>query len=140
MKISLLKHPLHPPWVHFPMALLPFSFVASVWEYCGGSPELGIVAHHTLQLGLLAALVALATGFVDYLGVDGEGAAERSVQRHLWVMSTGVTAFFAAWLLPKTGSESRLVPLACEAVGTLGLVVGGWLGGHSVYVHGVGRR
>ena len=140
-RLTLLGHPLHPPLVHFPMALLPVSFAAQAWDLFIGNPTAASLAAMTLSLGLIIAVPAVIAGFLDYLSISSGHSGERAAQLHLGVMAAAITAYFAAWLLERQSPQSGAMwaSFACSGLGTVALLAGGWLGGHMVYRHGVGQ-
>ncbi len=62
---------LHPFWVHFPIALLFASFLFDLWARLTGKEGARHAGLYTLVLGLIGAVMALATGMND-----GHQAAE----------------------------------------------------------------
>lgn len=140
-RLTLAGHPLHPPLVHFPMGLLPLSFAAKAWAVFIGEPAAENLARSTLSLGLLTAVPATIAGFWDFLNVPSGHPAERTAQLHLLVMATAIIAFFSTWLVERQSPPIGGIwaPLLCSGLGTVALLIGGWLGGHMVYRHGVGQ-
>lgn len=135
-----MRHPLHPLFVHFPVACWSLAvavdfaglhFGAAAWSW---SPGL-------LAVGCGMALVAMLAGFVELARVP-EGAALRDAWWHMGLMS-GAFAAFATRLLLRLNHLNPLPPdnvsLLLDAAGFLALTVGGWFGGRLVYGHGVGR-
>ena len=135
-------HPLHAALSDFPMVLLLLWVVLDGTALVTGSPLLWMVGRWALIGGTAAAVIAASAGFVDYLGV-GSGAprALRTATAHLAVMLS-VTSIavidlvYRGTVLPR-GCGCVLHATALVLVAG-GLGVGGWLGGHLVFQHGVG--
>ena len=58
--------PLHPAFVHFPIALVVFSFVTDLLGRWLNKPSLQAAAFWSLIGALLAGAVAAATGYYDF--------------------------------------------------------------------------
>lgn len=136
-------HPVHTGAVHFPLGLLPASSVWDALALGGVSGPWWSVSFWTLALGCLLALPALATGFLDYLGLPEDHPAEERASRHMWAALSGV-ALYGADLLWRLGPERPVPgsPWGAALVGLAGLAalaVAGWLGGDLVLRFGLGR-
>jgi uncharacterized membrane protein len=136
---------LHPFTVHFPIALLLAStlFTLIALRRAGGWEQSG---YHCLIVGWIAGVVALLTGLPDALGqLTGPDAARNSglvgwVNAHAFA-NLGAVALYGQALLRRrrapgllADAETRRGYLTLHALGALLLIVGGWLGGHLVYV------
>jgi uncharacterized membrane protein len=90
---------------------------------------------------VIGGLLAAVPGFVDYLSLRAPAA--RTATWHM-ALNLVVVALFVASLLLRTRWGAQWVPAgsslpqALSIVGSLELIAAGWLGGHLVYVHGVG--
>jgi len=138
--VTVMRHPLHPALVHFPVACWSLAVVAdfaslhfgaAAWSWSAG----------LLAVGCGMALLAMLAGLVELARVP-EGPAMRDAYWHMGVMLLAL-ALFATRLLLRLDHLQPLVPdtlsLLLDAGGFLALAVGGWLGGRLVYGHGVGR-
>lgn len=137
---------LHPFTVHFPIALLLastlFTFVAL--RRSGGGWETS--AYHCLIAGWFAGVVALLTGLPDALGqLTGPDAPRNSgvvgwVNAHAFANLGAVILYGQALLRRRRNAgllgdpAARRGYLRLHVLGALLLLVGGWLGGHLVYV------
>ena len=135
----MLRHPLHPALVHFPIACWTLAVAAdfagfwlgeSGWRWSGG----------LLAVGCTMALAAVLAGLLELSRV-AEGAAMRDAYLHMAAMLVALTLFSLRLLL----RLDQLQPLAPNTVsllldlgGVAALALGGWLGGRLVYHHGVG--
>lgn len=136
---------LHPLTVHFPIGLLLastlFTLVALRRE--GGWERSG---YHCLIFGWIAGVVALLTGLPDAVGqLTGPDAARNSglvgwVNAHAFINLGAVVIYGQALLRRRRNpailadAEARRGYLTLHALGALLLIVGGWIGGHMVYV------
>lgn len=138
------RHPLHPLCTHFPLALLG---IAPLWDLVGllrPEPLWWQLSFWCMAAGLAGALLALITGFVDYLAIPENHPAQPVTNRHLvWVLSA--VGLFTLNILVRGGSHPpdglyRLALFFLSAAGLALLGIGGWYGGELVYGHGIGRR
>lgn len=135
-------HPLHAALSDFPMVLLLLWVVLDGTALVVGSPLLWMLGRWALIGGTVAAVIAASAGFIDYLSL-GSGAprALRTASAHLAVMLS-VTCVAVLDLVyrgaaPPTGA-GRVLHIGALVLVAGGLGVGGWLGGHLVFHHGVG--
>ena len=138
---SIGRHPIHPMLVVFPLGLFFTATVFDIVTLMTGSSVSRTVAFYMILAGIIGGLAAAVPGFVDYLSLRGPAAVTAT-----WHMALNliVMAFFIVSLLLRTRWGEQWVPAgsslpqALSIVGSLVLIAGGWLGGHLVYVHGVG--
>ncbi|MGZ6070700.1 MAG: DUF2231 domain-containing protein [Myxococcaceae bacterium] len=135
-------HPLHAALSDFPMVLLLLWVVLDGTALVAGSPLLWMLGRWALIGGTVAAVIAASAGFMDYLSVGSQvPRALRTATAHLAVMLS-VTCVAVLDLVYRgaalpTGCGCVLHVSALALVAS-GLGVGGWLGGHLVFHHGVG--
>ena len=151
--LRIFGHPAHAVAVHLPIGLLPAS---TAWDALavaglGGEGVFWRVSFWTLAAGLVTAVPAVATGFADFLALVRDPASGRTSERaadvavyHLMTMLAAASAYGGSFLArggpgPPEGSRFAWA-LGLAGAGVLLLAVGGWLGGHLVYGHGVGVR
>jgi uncharacterized membrane protein len=155
---------LHPPVVHFPIALLLLGSGAALLYLFGprwlgsGRSELLVLAWWPLRLGWLGVVLAVLTGLLDQSGLPPRAPYSQVLNAHI---SSGLAQLVVYGLLlyrhwlwsakrrsialePQDGARDLLDwPAARGWVAVLlgvgiGLVVlSGWLGGVLVYVWGV---
>ena len=134
---SILKHPLHPMLIPFPIALWIFSLVCDVIYTMGwGGAVWNEMAFFTMAGGLLGALAAAVPGYLDYRSLT-DPAVKKIGQWHM-LINLSVVVLFAInlWLRMDTEPGAAL-PVILSVLAIVMLSVSGWLGGHLVYVHGV---
>ncbi len=136
-------HPLHPALVHMPIGAWT---AALVWDGASlrtGSPFWAGLAWWTIAFGLVAALPAIASGFMEYATIADDEPALRTAHRHMTAMGAAAALYLTSLLLrapPAAAAEVDPAAVVCAVAGFLCLAVGGWYGGSLVYRHGVGRR
>ncbi|KXJ99610.1 MAG: hypothetical protein NBKEAIPA_03157 [Nitrospirae bacterium] len=135
-------HPLHPMFVHFPVALLSasvlFDLLAEKWR----PEELRIASFYTLLLGLAGAVVTVATGAMAEESVEQSGVPKRVLEIHealgfttFWIFAGLVGVRAATWL---GWIRDRRFMLVLGLVGVAVLFVTSYFGGSLVYDFGAG--
>jgi len=136
-----MSHPLHPALVHFPIACWSLATIADVMSPWWGKPAWQL-AGVLMAIGLVTAIAAMASGFVELIKIDEANPALRDGNRHMLFV-------IAAWTGYATSLFLRCQGMSLNAPGTLAITISvagfvclgiaGWLGGKLVYQHGVGR-
>ena len=91
-------------------------------------------ADRLVGIGILASLPAIASGLSEW--ADTIGPDRRTGLVHAWANSAALTLYGASFLAHKSGRRGLGVTLGLLGGGAMG--VGGWIGGHLSYGHGVG--
>jgi uncharacterized membrane protein/nitrite reductase/ring-hydroxylating ferredoxin subunit len=139
----LIKHPLHPLLVHFPIGLFSLSLIldAASWLF-PDRQALMAGALASMALGVCLALVAAIPGFADYSDIHQRHPAKKTATYHMMLNLVVVTLYAtnSVWRFFSI-AELESTPLgpfvlALVAYGLLGL--SGYLGGQLVYDDGVG--
>src|SRR5207244_13119352 len=142
LKGKVLKHPLHPIIVHVPMAMWPGARIfdlLSQWKIGGNA--IVRLSFYAIVFGLIASLLAVPTGVVDWSGIKKEKPAWKIGLYHmilnllvalLFAINLGlrVSTFRAATTVPT-------VPLLLSILGTALLIVSAYLGGMMTYTYGI---
>lgn len=106
-----------------------------------GRPEWWAVSFWCLVGGLVAAMPAVATGFLEYAALTGGEEAEKTADRH-WMLAVAACSVFAlsAYLRGGPGLPARpLWAMLSSFTGAGALAAAGWFGGELVSRHGAGR-
>lgn len=136
----------HPVVVHFTIALLLtssalFSLGALLARRPVGS-SITLVARWNLALGVVAAVVALGTGWQAYNTVAHDEPSHANMTIHLrWALGSAalfLAAAAAAWFDRRRSAGAAGVLLALLVAASGALTVTGWLGGENVYRYGLG--
>ncbi|MER9657874.1 DUF2231 domain-containing protein [Mesorhizobium sp. M0152] len=135
------RHPVHPMWIPFPIALLVSVFLSDVMFWSTGNAFWAEASFWLLGFALLMSGAAAAlAGFADFLG----NAAVRSISaawHHMIGNVTAVVLALASFLLRlSAGAAEGALPwgLALSTIIVLLLLYTGWKGGTLVYEHRVG--
>lgn len=135
-----MRHPLHPAFVHFPVACWSLAVATDFAGLWLGEAAWGW-SSGLLAVGCAMAVLAMLVGMAELSRVP-EGAPMRDAWLHMGAMLTAFT-FFTVRLLLRLDDLQPLAPdtvsLALDAGGFIALAVGGWFGGRLVHGHGVGR-
>ena len=134
---SIAKHPIHPMLVAIPIGLLIFSMAADlIFLFGWGGLVWKAVALYTIAGGIVGALMAAVPGFIDFTSITDRRVRKIAVL-HMVANLTVVGLFGLSFWLRLVNPLGRL-PIAVSAIATVLLILGGWLGGHMVFVHGMG--
>lgn len=134
--VAIAGHPLHPLIVTFPIAFLTGVLGTDLGYWLTQDPFWARASVWLLGAGLLAGLVAAATGMMDFLKID-------RVKKHSagWIHAVGnIAALFLAlinWVLRLGDATSAVVPLGIilSTVVAVLLAVTGWYGAELIYRH-----
>ena len=138
-----LKHPLHPIVVHIPVALWPGALLFDGISRMGiGGNAVVQLSFYSIGFGLLAALVAVPTGVLDWSAIKKEKPAWKVGLYHM-AINLVVALLFAINLGLRiedfqTSRSVAAAPLLLSVIGTVMLLGGAYLGGLMVYEHGTG--
>ncbi len=133
---------LHPLAVHFPIALLTLAAVFHIAALWSRNRICAVIAHTSLWLSALGALVAVSLGWLAYNSVSHDEAGHAAMLVHRsWALATfAVTAVLAGWDAWHNKVED--IPAAWFTAATIGawllVAITAWHGGELVYRHGLG--
>ena len=133
-------HPSHPPFVHFPSALLPAALIFDVASRLDADLTFTRAAFYNIVLGLVVAVFAAITGLVDYLPMVGGSRKKIIGTRHLIAQLCALGLFAASLLLRAFDIDATRTPLAAmllAAAGAAVLTIGNYFGGTLVYRQGM---
>ncbi len=136
--------PLHPAFVHFPIALVVFSFIADLLGRIFNKASLRAAGFWSLIAALLFGAVTAATGYYDMTRLRPVlGDTYRYVDFHMdigWILIGAVVVLTAwRWFVYARKDRSPGFAYLIAAVLVMGLVLfQGWYGGEMVYSQGAG--
>src|SRR6476619_3077858 len=136
-RATVVKHPVHPMLIPFPIALWIFSLASDLIYLFGfGGPVWKDIALYTMVGGIVGGVAAAIPGYIDYRSLS-DPVIVRVAQMHM-IINVGLIVLFTinAGLRIMNGTEAVL-PVFLSALGVAALGVSGWLGGELVYVQGV---
>lgn len=139
-RVTLLKHPLHPMLVMFPVALLPVMVLLDLVAWASGADGLWVAGFWIALAGVVMTLLAIGPGILDLAAIPNESRAHRVALFHLgvgiFILVVYAAAVWARW--PAGNLPTPALALGIDIVGTVAVFVQGWLGGELVYKHHVG--
>jgi uncharacterized membrane protein len=137
---GLPGHPLHPPLTDATIGMFVLAAGLAIVGYAGGVQEAAAKATYLALIGGLIMTVPTAlTGLVEWLTIEWGSRRWRTATWHLSAMLTATALFaLAAWRQHPGYRHGDVTTggLALTLAGAAVLVVGGWLGGSLVFVHG----
>lgn len=135
--------PLHPAFVHFPIALVVVSFLTDLLGRIFGKPSLRATACWTLIAALIFGGIAAATGYYDMLrtrSVLGDTFRYVDFHQDVGFILVGAVVVLTAWrIIYARRDRSPGVLYLVAALLVTGLVLfQGWYGGEMVFSQGAG--
>ena len=135
----MIRHPLHPALVHFPLGLLLGATLADLAALAGlwSEPRLAAVL---IAAGLAGGVLAMAAGLYDFTRLD-EAVVPHAL-RHIAAVGLAWIGYAVALYLRRdafAGAETSTASAAASIASAAVLSLGGFLGGELVYRHGAGR-
>ena len=142
LKGKWLKHPLHPIIVHVPMAMWPSALIfdlLSQWQI-GGNAMVRL-SFYAIIFGLVASLLAVPTGVLDWSGIKKEKPAWKIGLYHMMLNLIAVLLFAINFGLRmqnfREATTVARIPLGLSFIGTGSLIGSAYLGGRMVYTYGI---
>ena len=137
-KTTLAGHPLHPQLISAPSALLPFSLVMDLMYDMTGDESYADAAYYSMMGGYLGGAAAGLAGAGDYADIPPESHTKQIANLHA-SLNIGIMGLYSLNLLMRRDRRPRTgkLPMLLSAVGTAGLFISAWYGGHMVYEHGM---
>src|SRR6266478_426174 len=134
--------PLHPALVHFPIALVGFSFITDLLGRLLNKPSLRAAGFWSLIGALIGGAVTAATGYYDFTR-DTLGETSRYVDFQMdmgWILVGAVAVLTLwRWLVYARRGRSPGFPYLIAALLVAGFTLfQGWYGGEMVYSQGAG--
>ena len=141
---SILKHPIHPMLIVFPIGLWIFSLACDLIRLAGAPGNAWItVAFYSMVGGLIGALCAAIPGLIDLLYYKGGAPPVKKIALTHMTINLIVVALYAIniWLRADkldVKDANMGIPVLLSIIGVASIFVSGWLGGQMVHVYGVG--
>ena len=138
-RVKLFGHPVHPMLIPFPLGLLGTALIFDLIAALGDQDNLARAASYMIAAGIISGLLAAVFGAIDWIAIPSGTRAKRIGLLH-GLGNVGIVALFAvAWLLRRDDvTDPDGIVLLLEAIGVIGALVTGWLGGELVDRLGVG--
>jgi len=138
-----MLHLLHPPMVHFAVALLVLGGLCEAWGILGGKDRYERFGGVIVLLGTVCLIPTVATGLLaaKTLGAPEGVADDLTLHERVGFAIFGLFvlgAFAKAWVGGTLTGRARAVYAIFLLLGVGLVIYGASLGGHLVYRHGVG--
>ncbi len=134
-------HPVHPPLTDAAIGAYTTAAVLAVVGAVGWIEDAaGKGSWLALLVGLAFGALSALTGLADLLRIDSRTPMWRTAILHMLAMVLATALFALAAIFQYAGYEDGTVTtagLVLTLVGFTALMLGGWLGGTVVYVHGM---
>lgn len=144
-KASFAGEPIHPMFVHYPIALWTTSVITDLIFYFNRNSSLILISKFLIAAGILGAILAAIPGLLDWTGITAP-AAKTIGTRHLVLNIFALILFGVSLYLRMKNYGSALVgfhlkiPFAVSFVGWLLMAISASLGGKLVYQHRMGVK
>jgi uncharacterized membrane protein len=135
-------HPFHPILATLPVGAFVSSLIFDILTHtkAKGLPWLVDGAYWLIGVGLVGALLAAATGLLDFRTIPSESPARVIAARHLTLNAVVFALFVVAYAWRATDhlehDKTPVSQLVLSAVAVAVLLVSVWLGNALVYRHG----
>jgi uncharacterized membrane protein len=134
--------PLHPAFVHYPIALVTFSFLADLLGRVFNVRSLRSAGFWSLVAALIFGAITVTTGYFDFKR-DALGDVSKYADFHMdvgWILISAVLVLCLwRWLVYARRDLPPGIPYLIAALIVLGLTLfQGWYGGEMVYSQGAG--
>lgn len=136
----MMRHPLHPALVHFPVACWSLATAADLAGLVWGEPAWQF-AGPLLVAGTCLALPAMLAGFLELAKLREGHPAVHDVNQHMLAVMGALSCYVVSLFLRLDGMHLRMPGVLAIASSVLGFVLlggAGWLGGKLVYQHRLG--
>jgi uncharacterized membrane protein len=139
----MVGRPLHPMFVHFPIALYLLGVLLTLGYLWRRAPDYERFAYWAFLLAWVAVAVAALAGLVDLGSLAPDDPRRAVINNHITsgvalLIINGLVLYFRfRWPDVLAGSR-RWVYLALMVTGIVAVVLTGWLGGKLVYTLKVG--
>jgi uncharacterized membrane protein len=128
-------HPLHPIFVTMPVGLFSASYILDIVAAASNNDKLAEAAYYNMLLGYLGTSAALTSGYLDFLQMAKNDPAYSTATKHGW-LNLSLTGLYTVNLLVRRKHKRNKFGFLLSTLGTLGLVVTGYLGGEMAYGRG----
>lgn len=139
----MVGRPLHPMFVHFPIALYLLGVLLTLGYLWRRAPDYERFAYWAFLLAWVAVAVAALAGLIDLGSLAPDDPRRAVINNHITsgvalLIINGLVLYFRfRWPDVLAGSR-RWVYLALMVTGIVAVVLTGWLGGKLVYTLKVG--
>lgn len=136
-RASVLRHPIHPMLIVFPLGLWVFAVICYAVFLLSNVPSWRLVALYTMGGGVVGGIAAAVPGTIDFL-VLGKSRVQSIALWHMIANVVALTIFIIAFMLAVFWQGHTVAPFILSLFGLLAVIAGAWLGWMLVYEHGFG--
>lgn len=142
-RASFAGEPIHPMFVHYPIALWTTSVITDLSFYFCRNTSLILISKFLIAAGIVGASVAAVFGLIDWTGIT-EPAAKKIGNWHARLNIIALILFGASLYLRMKNHGAPLVgfhlkiPFLVSVAGWLLMAISASLGGKLVYEHRMG--
>ena len=142
-RASFAGEPIHPMFVHYPIALWTTSVVTDVIFYFYRNTSLILISKFLIAAGIVGAILAAMPGLIDWLTIT-EPAAKKTGTLHMVLNLTALLLFGVSLYLRLRNYGAAAVghhlqvPFAVSGAGLIDMSIAASLGGKLVYKHRMG--
>ena len=142
-RASFAGEPIHPMFVHYPIALWTTSVVTDVIFYFHRNTSLILISKFLIAAGIVGAILAAIPGLIDWLTIT-EPAAKKTGTLHLVLNVSALLLFgLSLYLRMKNYGAAAVghhlqVPFVVSLAGLIDMTIAASLGGKLVYQHRMG--
>ena len=144
-RASFAGEPIHPMFVHYPIALWTTSVITDLIFYFCRNTSLVLISKFLIAAGIVGAIVAAIFGIIDWTGIT-EPAAKKIGNWHARLNITALILFGVSLYLRMKNYGAPLVgfhlkiPFLVSVAGWLLMAISASLGGKLVYQHRMGVK
>ena len=142
-RASFAGEPIHPMFVHYPIALWTTSVITDLIFYFCRNTSLILISKFLIAAGIVGAILAAIPGLIDWTGIT-DTAAKKTGNLHLILNVSALILFSASLYLrmknygaPLVGFHLK-VPFVISVAGWLDMAIAASFGGKLVYQHRMG--
>src|SRR5262245_10080965 len=142
-RVTFAGEPVHPMFVHYPIALWTTSVLTDVIFYFNRHPSLVVISKFLIAAGILGAIIAAIPGLLDWTGIT-QPAIKKVATRHLVLNIIALVLFAVSLYLRMRNYGAALVgfhlkiPFVISVVCWLLIARSASFGGKLVYQHRMG--
>ena len=144
-KASFAGEPIHPMFVHYPIALWTTSVITDAVFYFSRNTSLVLISKFLIAAGIIGALLAAIPGIIDWWTITNPIVA-KTANWHARLNIAAVVIFGASLYLRMKNRGAPLVgfhltiPFLVSLVGWIVMAISASLGGKLVYEHRMGVK
>lgn len=137
-KATMFGHPIHQSLVVFPVGLLASSVIFDVICLMTGLETMAVVSYWMLSAGLVAAVVVIPFGLMDYSKIPANTRAKTVGMMHGLGNAVVAALFIVSWMMREPNVIPPTTAMIWSFLGFALTLVTAWLGGELVSRLGIG--